>query len=584
MKISGKIWLSISALILGYLVTVTINSLLGLHAERQLSYTATTLFPATTLSRSAEIEWHAQVQAYQDAVLTGDKDQFINAGNRAQLVKKDFHDLLALHALNEPQRERINSLETLHDTYATAASRTYSTLASGTQSEQLNREVSALAEKTTALNRRFSALVQDSTDELTGELALTVERSAYQRIVSLAVLFVAAGLSITLVFLVISRWTRRLRELLAASKRLAQGDFSAAVAESGRDEIGYLSQSFAAMQAAIAMRNDHLQRLTESLEETVQERTRELSDRNGELVQEINERERAQAEVQELHNQLLDASRRAGMAEVATGVLHNVGNVLNSVNVSANLIGEGLRNSRTANVGKVAKMMLEQGSELPRFIQNDAKGQQLPGYLSKLADHLAAQQGTLTTEIHSLITNVEHIKEIVQLQQSYGKTIGVIQVLSPQDVIDEAVRLNGSALHRHEIEVVRDYADLPAMPLDRHKILQILVNLIANAKHAIEELKPDRRTITLGLRLSADNRLVFTVADNGVGISADNLKRIFSHGFTTKKDGHGYGLHSCANSAIEMGGSMRVDSPGEGRGTTFTLDLPMMKDANQPSV
>lgn len=582
MNISTKIWLSISALVLGYLVTVGISSLLGLHAERRLDDTATTLFPATTLSRTAEVAWRGQVQAYQDAVLTGEAEQLTIAATEAKAVQKAFRDLLALHALDDKQRERISGLEQRHATYTGAAVGTYRTLAAGAISDQLTSEAAALDMQAQALHQRFSALVHDFTSDLTGELAQTVARSANQRHASLIVLVVVAGVSITLVFLVISRWTRRLEELMAASERLAQGDFSVAVAKDGHDEIGRLSRSFAAMQAAIATRNDELRRFAEGLEQTVGQRTKELSDRNAELVHEIDERRKAQAEVQELHNQLLDASRRAGMAEVATGVLHNVGNVLNSVNVSANLISEGLRDVRAANVGKAAQLMLEQGEGLARFMLDDPKGRQLPGYLAKLAEHLAAQQGKLITEIGSLLTNVEHIKEIVQLQQSYGRSVGVIQLLPPREVMDEALRLNGSALQRHEVEVVRQYADLPPLPLDRHKILQILVNLISNAKHAIEELKPARRLITLRVEHTADGHLVFTVTDNGIGISAENLKRIFTHGFTTKRDGHGYGLHSCANSAREMGGSMRVDSPGVGQGTTFTLDVPIAKAADRP--
>ena len=582
MNISGKIWLSLSALVLGYLVTVTISSLLALHAEHRLDETATTLFPATTLGRTAEIEWHGQTQAYQDAVLTGEKEQLTVAAEHAKQVQKTFADLLALGALNTTQRSLIDELKGNHEAYTAKATHTYRTLASGTNNDQLTLEAGSLSAQAQAMSGRFSALVQGLTNDLTGELAQTVARSANQRLVSLLVLVIAASVSISLVYVVITRWTRRLQGLMAASERLALGDFSVVVHDSGGDEIGRLSQSFAAMQAAIAARNQRLRTFAEGLEETVQLRTKELSDRNGELVHEIDERKRAQAEIQELHNQLLDASRRAGMAEVATGVLHNVGNVLNSVNVSANLIGEGLRDSKSAQVGKVAQMMLDQGDNLSRFIQDDAKGKQLPGYLAKVAEHLTTQQGTLTTEIRSLITNIEHIKEIVQLQQSYGKSVGVIQKLSPQELFKEAVRLNGTALKRHEVEVKHDYSDLPVMPLDRHKILQILVNLLSNAKHAIEEMKPEHRLITLGMHRTADDHIVFTVTDNGIGISPINLQRIFTHGFTTRKDGHGYGLHSCANSAKEMGGSMRVNSPGEGLGTTFTLEVPIVKDADQP--
>lgn len=575
MNISAKIWLSISALLFGYLVTVVVNSLLGRYAEQRLGETATVLFPATTLSRTAELDFKSQVQAYEAAVLTGDKEQIPLAGNRAMAVTQSLSELLQMEGMQADRLRSVTRLKDEHSQFTNSASSTYQELARGTTGAKLQLEAAKLDMIAHGLQSEFTELVAVFTSDLKNELSATVERSAQQRQVSLIVLIAAAGISLSLMYLVMTRWTVRLSELMDASARLARGDFSVVLGRSSGDEIGRLSQSFVAMQQAISARNEDLRRFNESLEETVRQRTRELSERNEELVHQIEERKRAQAEVQELHNQLLDASRRAGMAEVATGVLHNVGNVLNSVNVSANLIRDQLREAKVANLAKAADMMLAQGESLGRFMQEDQKGRQLPGYLAKLADHLANQQRSMNEEMNRLAANIEHIKEIVQLQQSYGKSVGVVQILPPQDVMEEALRLNAAGLERHAIEVRREFADLPAVPIDRHKVLQILVNLIANAKQAIDEFRPPSRLLTVTVTMTPQEGLLFIVRDNGIGIPVENLKRIFGHGFTTKKEGHGFGLHSCANAAKEMRGTLTVSSDGIGQGAVFTLTLPL---------
>ncbi len=575
MNISAKIWLSISVLLLGYLITVTVNALLGHYAEQRLNDIATTLFPATTATREAESAFTAQVQAYEGAVLTGDQELMPLAAKHADTVIASLDRLLGTVGLRDDRHAVLSQLRAVHATFTISAQGTYQTLAMGQTSPALQVEAAKLNGQASHLQTQFTDQVAVFTGDLKQELSATVERSIQQRQVSLVVLIVAVGISLSLVYVVISRWTGRLTELMQASTRLARGDFSVVLGRHGSDEIGHLADSFVAMQEAINARNEDLRRFNESLEQTIRQRTHELSERNEELVHEIEERKRAQAEVQELHNQLLDASRRAGMAEVATGVLHNVGNVLNSVNVSTNLIRDQLREAKAAGLSKAAELMLAQGEAIGRFMQDDAKGRQLPGYLAKLAEHLITQQRTLSEETARLAANIEHIKEIILVQQSYGMAVGVIQQLRPQDVMDEALRLNAASLQRHTVEIERHFADLPAIPIDRHKVLQILVNLISNAKHAVEELDPPRRLIIVSIERTDDNALRFTVQDNGIGIPDANLKRIFNHGFTTKKDGHGFGLHSCANAAKEMKGTLTMASPGAGQGATFVFTMPI---------
>jgi len=287
------------------------------------------------------------------------------------------------------------------------------------------------------------------------------------------------------------------------------------------------------------------------------------------------ERRRAEDERENLHRQLLDASRQAGMAEVATSVLHNVGNVLNSVNVCASLASDKIRNSKLLNFNKAVALLKEHEADLPQFLSADPKGRQLPGYFEALAAHLDQERAALLKELSSLTENVNHIKEIVAVQQSYGKRLGVTELLPVVGIVEDALRLNDAALARHQVKVVREYEDLPPVPVERHKVLQVLVNLIRNARQALDEGgRPDKR-LTVRVEKNGGNTVQIAVVDNGVGIPPENLTRIFGHGFTTRRDGHGYGLHSSALAARELGGSLTAHSDGPGQGATFTLELPL---------
>ena len=292
------------------------------------------------------------------------------------------------------------------------------------------------------------------------------------------------------------------------------------------------------------------------------------------VINDITERKRAEAELSNTQKELLDVSRQAGMAEIATSVLHNVGNVLNSVNVSANLVSDQVRKAPVADLGRVVTLLREQGTNLGAFFTSDPRGPKVPDFLAQVADKFTRQQESQLKEVAALQKNIEHIKEIVAMQQSFAKVSGLNESLSSIELIGDAVRMNAGSLQKHEVELVQELpADLPKVCVDKHKVLQILVNLLRNAKHACDDAGRTDKRITV--RATHDNdRVRITVADNGVGIPPENLTRIFNHGFTTKKTGHGFGLHSAANAVKEMGGSITVHSDGPGQGATFTLELP----------
>jgi PAS domain S-box-containing protein len=271
--------------------------------------------------------------------------------------------------------------------------------------------------------------------------------------------------------------------------------------------------------------------------------------------------------------QLIEASHRAGMAEVASSVLHNVGNVLNSVNVSAGTAREIVAGSRAPGLGKAVKLLREHEADLAGFLGQDPRGKKLLEFLERLAEVLGEEGARLRAELESLQKNVDHIKVIVSMQQSHARApTGATERFAPAEVAEDALKLVG-AWEGGGLAVVREYGELPAIEADRHKLLQIITNLLANARQAVADCP--RKVVTVRLRPHPGDRFIIEVEDTGSGISAENMKRIFQHGFTTRKDGHGFGLHASALAARSMGGTLAAHSEGPGRGARFTVELPI---------
>jgi len=300
----------------------------------------------------------------------------------------------------------------------------------------------------------------------------------------------------------------------------------------------------------------------------------ELGRSETSLATEVSERKRLQADADRAHEQLLVVARQAGMAEVATGILHNVGNVLNSVNVSSTVVMDRLRSSRIEGFEKGVSLLRHNEAELANFLSTE-KGRNLLPYLEQLASHLATNHSATLKELEDLKKNIQHIKDIVAVQQDYARFSGLIEKLQVVDMVEDAIRMTASSREPHRIRLERVFDPrTPMVEADRHKVLQILVNLLNNSQQACDEsARPDKR-IVIDIR-PEDQKVKICVSDNGVGIAPENMDRVFSHGFTTRKHGHGFGLHNAALAAKEMGGSMRMASRGVGQGASFTLELPV---------
>ncbi|MBA3581552.1 MAG: MASE1 domain-containing protein [Gammaproteobacteria bacterium] len=302
----------------------------------------------------------------------------------------------------------------------------------------------------------------------------------------------------------------------------------------------------------------------------------------GVLLGRVFERHWAGREKERLHTQLLQASRFAGMAEVASGVLHNVGNVLNSVTVAATIASDKARSLNVDGLVRATDLLQAHKNELAHFLNDDPKGQKLLPYLIALGEHLGDQKKSIDEELAAVVHNVDHIKNIVNRQQSYARMAAVNEEININELVDDALEMNAPKLEHHRISVIKEYAEIPNINLDKHNIMQIIGNLISNAKHSMDGIDKQDKHIYLRTKLN-ENCVVVEVADNGCGIPPDIQSKIFEFGFTTKRDGHGFGLHTCANTIKAMGGKLYFNSPGEGQGTCFVIELPLSIVDKSPS-
>jgi C4-dicarboxylate-specific signal transduction histidine kinase len=387
--------------------------------------------------------------------------------------------------------------------------------------------------------------------------------------ITLAAIFVGLTFSTAISQSVASRVGR----LVQAMKLVERGSFSEELRATGNDEIDALTRQFNSMVQRLAQHDATIRDLNVNLERKVEERTLSLRLLHAELDQRNTELETALTDVKQMQSQLVEVAHRAGMTEIAAGVLHNVGNVLNSVNVSVSVINDNVRKSKVPSVARVAALMKEHS---PAFAaaSADPKVSRIPEYLGLLADSLAEEQRQVESELSNLLEKVQHIKNIINAQQNYTRRVCFREAIDVHSLIEDLLNMHHAAIAQNAVTVERDFAPLPKITIEKSKLLQVLDNLI---KNALESMAASPRATHL-LRItskSADGELAITVADSGHGITDERLKCIFRFGFTTKTNGNGFGLHPAAIAMNEMGGAIRVHSAGADQGATFTITLPI---------
>lgn len=390
----------------------------------------------------------------------------------------------------------------------------------------------------------------ESMDDLTSQLR-------YYGAIVVLVIILAMLIAVVFSFRLQRFISEPILELATTAKHIStEGDYSVRVSPRSDDEIGMLYEQFNLMLDRIQQGEQRLFEARDKLEIRVKQRT---------------------AELEELHKQLLDTARRAGMAEVATSVLHNVGNILNSINVSAELIRERLNKSELPDLKHALAVLDEHKDDLATFIAENPRGKHLAPYLIGAGGVLEAEHEQLSKLGNSLLDNITHMKSIVSMQQSYTQVSGLTETLSLAELIDDVIALQASSFQKHKIDLVRSFEDIPDVTIDKHRLVQILINLVKNAKESIIERHGDHPTLTISLIKNGPDHVHIAVSDNGIGIRNNDLNKIFTYGFTTKESGHGFGLHSCANLASEIGASLSRNSDGHNKGATFTINLPIVQ-------
>ncbi|MCA9000780.1 MAG: HAMP domain-containing protein [Planctomycetes bacterium] len=295
-------------------------------------------------------------------------------------------------------------------------------------------------------------------------------------------------------------------------------------------------------------------------------------DRKDEIGALATEFDRMMDQLEEARAAYVATARSAGMSQVATGILHNVGNVLSSVNVAAELVNQKLTDMSVGDLEKLTAVIEQHADDLAGFIQQDARGKHLQPFLSALSSELMAQRNAALEEVAGLSRGVEHICELVKSQQSYAVTSQLKEPTNLAQLIDDAARISEQALFKDpDLTIDREYEDLPDIEVDRHKVLEILVNLITNARQAMEGYSPRHLTFRLFRR---EDKVCIQVQDSGKGLTQEQQTQVFHAGYTTKTTGMGYGLHSSANAATEVKGKLTASSEGPGQGATFTLEFP----------
>jgi C4-dicarboxylate-specific signal transduction histidine kinase len=348
--------------------------------------------------------------------------------------------------------------------------------------------------------------------------------------------------------------TRPLLDFTQATDQVAAGDFKVTLESSRNDELGRLASAFQLMAQEVHRREEALRQANEGLEERVDQRTQEL---------------------REAQRQLVETARQVGRAEIATNVLHNVGNVLNSVHTSAVLARERLKGLKVESLERVVTLLEQHQGDLGAFITQSAQGRNALPFLSQLGKYMKVERREIQTLLGDVSRHTEHIGAIVKLQQRYARTNQtLLELVNLRELVEDSLRINQAALGRHSVKVEQRLEDVPPILTERHKVLMILVNLISNAKYALDSVPVQERCLTVSLGRPSAGPVHIEVRDNGVGIEPQMLTRVFQYGFTTREEGHGFGLHSSALAAHELGGSLKAHSEGPGKGAMFRLELP----------
>jgi len=370
------------------------------------------------------------------------------------------------------------------------------------------------------------------------------------------------------------KMTSPLDKLTQATEQIAEGDYDTVVDVRVNNEIGLLSKSFDHMRIKTKETLDQLLENQKQINEknvTLELTQNELKDLNLNLEQKVIART---AELKDTQEQLLESARAAGVAEVAINVLHNIGNVLNSVNVINQTNYEIIKKSKTNALHKTTELLTENTDHIADYLSSDPRGKKIPELFVKLAIALKEENSSLEENSYRMLNSISMMTNIISTQQEYAKTDLLQEKIQLSSILDEAISIQANLIKTHHVQLIRHYQKVPDICAEKAKVYQILNNLLVNAIQASTDYKDIDHIIDLDI-YQQDESIIFEIKDDGVGIKKEDLTKVFHHGYTTKKTGHGFGLHSCANLMSEMHGEIYAESQGIGKGACFKLAFPV---------
>lgn len=280
------------------------------------------------------------------------------------------------------------------------------------------------------------------------------------------------------------------------------------------------------------------------------------------------------AHLAEARRETEESAHRAGMAEIASEVLHNVGNAVNTANCCAEVIADRLNHSRVSGLEKATSLLSEQASNAVKFFSEDPRGPKLISYLVTLTGALQKEQGENLIELQRLQETIRHIRDAIASQQSHARKSDFRQRVDLRALLNETLLVNEALQKQCNITVTINMPELPLLELNRSRVAQVLVNLEKNALLSMQSVPGRSHELTLNVAVPEPNTLQIEVRDTGTGFTPEIHERLFGQGFTTRKEGTGLGLHYCVNVIREMGGDITAFSEGPGTGATFRITIP----------
>ena len=294
-------------------------------------------------------------------------------------------------------------------------------------------------------------------------------------------------------------------------------------------------------------------------------------DEFGVLAREL---DRMVERVAESRMQLVDQSFQAGFAELAKGVLHNLGNAMTPISVRLASLTERLRAAPTSEADQAV-------AELRGGVADAQRSADLEEFLRLACRELAATVRSAQEDVATVTRQASVIQATLAEQMRSARNEHVIEPVRLTELIAQSLEIVPDACRaRLSINADDTVRRVGVVRVARTVLRLILQNLIINAADAVRDAGKDRGTLRVTAEIVHEaerQQLHLRCADDGVGIAAENLERVFEKGFTTKspETNHGIGLHWCANAIGALGGRIWAASDGPGRGAALHLLVPL---------